>query len=636
MSRFRWATLPLSAATLLSCLLVPQLGRGDAPDVPAKPAAARDPVPWTVKTTDGVADTPELGRPVTWNLEEKTLIEAFLAIEEQAGIPVIVHRSLAERPSKAEPPLVSEKSIGRGFRRPDAAQDPEENPLRMTSRVVDLPLWAALNIFVREMPGRHLGWRYKEGCLELASYDEANDRRSIHQYDLKPLRMARVPISEIVDLIEENLIGPWDRHEPGTGTCRVTGDSLIVRGNDANHRSVRALLSAVTMEDGDEIVIDAPPPSLKLEQALNEPFTPRFVDVPLLEALKAISEGLPTPIQMTAEAERLCPADSPRRIHLELPARPRRVVLRLLLEQISDNLTLSVRGNRPVVTTRDHDTEQRSLRLYDLRDADSHGRVPEFVQTIFDSTSGPWDIDEMGTGVLSLAAPGRLLVGQNEPTHRELRELLQRHRPAWQRDNGSPKRMENRVYWVRSDLAEPMATLIRETVSPGLWNDSRQGRIVRIPVPGVAQQASGAAAAQVRPSDAPPPWKPLRSWQPMEPLSLGEFDSYPTAMNGTTAFFGTREYGDEARVDLRGDPSKPSQVMIIRAPFDVHRQIDRRVQQFLTVNSAFQIVGLPPQLGFLVHDIELPASNAVTAGGSAPDENSAEATRVKSETAAEQ
>lgn len=609
MSRFRWATLPLSAATLLSCLLVPQLGRGDAPDVPAKPAAARDPVPWTVKTTDGVADTPELGRPVTWNLEEKTLIEAFLAIEEQAGIPVIVHRSLAERPSKAEPPLVSEKSIGRGFRRPGAAEDPAENGRKFTSRVIELPLWAALDLFVREVPGARLGWRYRAGCLELSLSGYADERRSIRQYDLRSVRLASLPASQIVDLLEENLPGPWDRHEPGTGTCQVVGESLVVRGTDANHRSVQALLDAFAMENVDEILIEADPPDRKLEAALDEPFAPRFVDMPLREALSALSEGLPAPIRMTEDAEKRCPVDSPRRISLELPSRPRRVVAQLLLDQVSDGLMLSVLNNSPTVTTPEEDQERRSARLYDLRDAEARGRMPEFIQAVLRSTSGPWEYDEPGTGVLSIAGPGHLLVWQTESTHRQLRELIRSHRPLWQRDSGSPKRVETRVYWLRSDIAEPVATLIRGTASPDFWNDPQRGRIVTIVAPGaVAPPENGASAVEGGAGNGPPPWRPRGPWNPTEPLSLGRLDSYRTPP-------GIAEYGAEARVDLRGDPSKESMVLVIRAPFELHRQIDQRIDEFVTTNSTFRIVGLPPQLGYLVPDLNLPGSDPDAAGG---------------------
>jgi hypothetical protein len=372
---------------------------------------------------------------------------------------------------------------------------------------------------------------------------------------------------------------------------------------------VRALLNALALEDVDEIVIDTPPPNPKLEEALNEPFAPGFVNVPLQDALRAISEKFPAPIRMTADAEARCPVDSPCRINLELPARPRRVVMQLALDQVADNLTFSVLGHSIVVTTLEESTEVRSLRLYDIQDAESHGRVPEFIQAVLRSTSGPWEYDEPGTGVLSIAGPGRLLVWQTGPTHRQLRELIQSHRPFWQRDSGSPKRMETRVYWIRSDLAEPVATLIRETVSPAYWNDPRHGGIVRTVVPGAVGVApAGAAPAAGAPAgNGPPLWRPNQLWfSPTEPLSLGRLDSYRTLP-------GIPEYGAAARVDLRGDPSKESHVLIIRAPFELHRQIDQRIDEFLTVNSTFRLVGLPPQLGFLVPDINLPAAeNAVS------------------------
>lgn len=561
-------------------------GRAEEPAVenstrPKAEAPAGRSSRWTVLEVDPSSILPaELARRVTWDIQGITVREAAAVIRDTSRVPVVLSNSLVAAGT------IPANAAGGGFFSVPAAVGSASQDCKVSTRVVDVPLWAALEAFVADTDDcERLAWEFESGAIVLKTADHASESRKTVVYDLAPFRARGIRPGLLERAIPKLITGPWDEVEPGTATINHVGNTFAIRTHAGAHRELAALWKAFSLPRTDELTILESEATRRVEDALDADFVAEFRKASLADVAAEIERQMHIPVVINSYCrEQLDEGDEKWELDITLARQPLRDALKAILD-LSPKVALSAIPDegRLLITSLDQVSGLRSLAMYDLAVLEEAGRTEELLETLQQATVGPWDANEPGTGNLAMISPDLLLVRQTYATHRELQTLIQRFKELRARSTESRHRVETRAYFLKAADASALQTMIARTVAVGTWEPNGPGISHQYLIP----------EGKLDPSPGEYLGLGFCCKSPPEPMVAGETSPKPNP-----------DVAKDARVSLAGDPSARHAVLLIRHEYDVHRKIDDRIQQFFVQRRVEICPGRTAQYGYLVDDID--------------------------------
>lgn len=324
-----------------------------------------------------------------------------------------------------------------------------------------------------------LGWHIDEGVLFLESLQESEKHRVTISYNLGGLFDAGFLSQPILDSIEQDIAGPWDLDEPGTGTLVLLGDVLFVRQHRKAQFGVAALLAALEKHGRRTILLD-PPQHAALAEKLRQRITARFQNLSIREGVRQLGEQAQVEIRFDAALEEVGINIDEDLISLSVSEQPLQTVLSNL--QTGKKLAPEIRTGALWLTTAEILNDRRMTAVFDVRDlCRSDDEAYALDDAIRSQTAGPWDADEPGTGTISSTKPGVLVVRQTRPQLDAVLDLLESYRVALKASKPRPKddqedKQETLYYRVPTAVADDLLTLIPRLVAPESWQGANAGQ----------------------------------------------------------------------------------------------------------------------------------------------------------------
>ena len=358
------------------------------------------------------------------------------------------------------------------------------NHLLSTEPVTDALRDEPIYFLLDRLETLELGWHIEEGVLFLESFDQALDHRVTISYNLGALFDAGFRSQPILDSLQQEVAGPWDADEPGTGTLILLGDVRFVRQHRRAQFEVAALLAALEKHGRRTVLVD-PPQHVALSETLRHRVTVRFQNLSIREGIQQLAALAQTEIRFDSALKDAGVNVDEDLISLSVSEQPLQTVLSNL--QTGTKLAPEIRAGALWLTTADALNEHRLTAVFDVRDLcrshDEAGALGDAIQT---QTAGPWDADQPGTGTISFVKPGVLVVRQTRPQLDAVLDLLESYRMALKASKPRPKddsedKQETLYYRVPTAVADDLLTLIPRLVAPESWQgaDTGQGTILK-------------------------------------------------------------------------------------------------------------------------------------------------------------
>lgn len=434
----------------------PARGRNDPPPPATEPEGALPPslaieIPDEPRTIDPTTLLPpELTRRSTVAFDKTPFKEVVKWLRDEGKLNVVVDPSatLANHLLSTEP---------------------------VTDALRDEPIYFLLD----RLETLNLGWHLEEGVLFLESSDQALDHRVTISYNLGALFDAGFRSQPILDSLQQEVTGPWDADEPGTGTLILLGDVLFVRQHRRAQFEVAALLAALEKHGRRTVLLD-PPQHVALSETLRRRVTARFQNLSIREGIQQLAAQAQTEIRFDSALKDAGVNVEEDLISLSVSEQPLQTVLSNL--QVDVKLAPEIRSGVLWLTTAEMLREHRITAVFDVRDlcrtSDEAAALLDAIQT---QTAGPWDADEPGTGTLSSVKSGVLVVRQTRPQLDAVLDLLESYRTALKASKPRPKddqedKQETLYYRVPTAVADDLLTLIPRLVAPESWQGANAGQ----------------------------------------------------------------------------------------------------------------------------------------------------------------
>lgn len=344
-----------------------------------------------------------------------------------------------------------------------------------------IPLHQGLNLMLS--PYR-LSWYVEDDVLHITTLDVEHERQLVRSYSVRHLLRSGITPDSLIDAVQSMTRGLWEDTNGAGGTLSVVGQVLTVRQSFQVQRQVESLLAALSHSSAWQYV-EYPRRHVRQLELLEQPIDEiKFVDAPLKDAIEFMGELVGTTIRIDEAAleDEGIVSDEP--VSLQLPMRPLRTALKLVLEPLQ--LTTIVKDGMLTVTTATEAEDEDSLHtvVYDVRELDAatvaddaaQSRVEAVVEAI-QNTTDPWlNIDGSG-GELALPGGGRMVVRNTDRVHAEIRRLLAAQRRLLQEPEteddapAQPPRgpVETRFYRVPTESAEDLLSAIPALVAVETW-----------------------------------------------------------------------------------------------------------------------------------------------------------------------
>lgn len=304
--------------------------------------------------------------------------------------------------------------------------------LKLTPETV-IPEWLAgesVRQFLRRIPNPQqveLTWIVRDNILSLMTLEDANLECETKHYFVGDLITNGCDSQQLINLVMEETTGPWDVDEPGTGVIGSLGNYLVVRQTYFQQLEVEGILKALRRSEP-IVVIGRSTEDLRLGQLLEEKVvTFNWPKVTLKEFCERLTELVDARIAVDEKVLQ----DEGVKVDFQFDARAKNLSLSVALRECLDNLanaklTVVAEDGILKVTSLEKASTGREQILYNLGSLGITGdRLDDFVELILSSTTGPWDVDEPGTGTIGVhRGRSAMIVRQSSSVHREILELL--------------------------------------------------------------------------------------------------------------------------------------------------------------------------------------------------------------------
>ncbi len=165
----------------------------------------------------------------------------------------------------------------------DAGLDREA---RLQGEAIDLPLRVVLSMLLGNVHDTELTVIVADDECLVTTAEAADLRYETVLYRLESWGVTGENVDQFAEMIHEQTTGPWDSHEPGTGTMALVGplNVLAVRQSNRIHREILTILRDLRPEPG--VRPATPPPSppaaaLMAVVAVSKPAMPAPSDRPV-------------------------------------------------------------------------------------------------------------------------------------------------------------------------------------------------------------------------------------------------------------------------------------------------------------------------------------------------------------------
>jgi len=445
------SALRLFAIPAVVLVLVLVSGSLPAQERPAAPADAEvqrpevPEIPDEPKTIDPAQFLPEqLSEPATVAFDGATLQEVVDWIRAERDYPVM----LDER-------ALNELGV--------LPSDP------VSDRLDDEPLYLVLER-LRELG---VGWRVADEILTITTRQAVASQLSTEQYLVGGLLDAGYEADVLIDVIMTATPSNWMDVDGDGGSIELLGDVLFVRQTASGQREVAALLEGLR-KHGRMTFTNEPASHLVLREKLDRDVSVEFDNVPLVEAIRELSEATGSDIRLDRQALRDIGVRERQPVSLVLSDRPLGTVLTLLLADLPAAWVLQ--DGVLKVTTREVADDLMKTAIFDVRDlARDDAEANALIDAVQQQTEGPWqDIDGTG-GEIASARPGTLVVQHNENRLGEVLNLLETYRAALRASRPrreaeeDPDEFVTKYYRMDAEMANDLLIVLPTLVRPETW-----------------------------------------------------------------------------------------------------------------------------------------------------------------------
>ena len=218
---------------------------------------------------------------------------------------------------------------------------------------------------------------------------------------------------------------------------------------------------------------------MSLRQALNENVSVKFLDTPLVSAVRVLAKQTKTDIRLDTSALRASKVREREPVTLTLSDRRLSTVLHVLLADL--DLTWILRDGVLWITSVEQAAEHLKTAVYDVRDLcrnqDESSALTAAIQA---QTHGPWQESDGSGGAIVFAKTGTMVIRHTESGLREVQDLLANYRKALlaskPREANGDRRQEvvTRYYRMHEEIAEDLAEMLPQLVQPETWTSEQR------------------------------------------------------------------------------------------------------------------------------------------------------------------
>lgn len=261
----------------------------------------------------------------------------------------------------------------------------------------------------------------RDEVLLITSRQEAADYQVRKVYPVKDLLAGESPLAsnarDLADVIQQAVAPASWENNGGTGTIRPLADVLVVAQGQAAHADLARLLATLR-----KVYAGKPPddPYTAIRKALDEKTQIEFVETPLTDVIKYLSDKHKVPIVLDPDV------DGTATLSAKLGDVSLRSMLSLLL---SPGLTFELRYEVLWITRKDWAAQHLESRVYDVRDlltddgSDEPLNASDLLSTITGTVAPDSWSDRGGRGTARTLG-GLLVVYQTQATHYDIQQLL--------------------------------------------------------------------------------------------------------------------------------------------------------------------------------------------------------------------
>lgn len=377
------------------------------------------------------------------------------------------------------------------------------------TKIPEWPVGESIHQLLERIPGQEkqeLTWVVDDNLISLTTAERAGERYTTKRYYIGDLLSEAQSAEFLVEILQQETSGPWHSDEPGTGTITPFGNYLFVRQTSGNQRQVQGLLEALRRPEP-IVLIGRSQEDLRLRRILEEKVVSfDWPEMTLAEFAQRLTEMTGAKFKLDEQALTDEGLDTDTLIVARSKNLPLSQALDIVLSNVNGTELMIVieDGVFHIISGEKYCGVYETI-LYNVGWLGITGeRLEEFVSLLEQETSGPWDAEEPGTGMIS-AFPHRssLLVRQTPNVQREILVLLRdlrflpKDEPLFVAAKDGGKHVRTKYYRMAPETAEALAKLIPESIAIGTWelDDSKDV---------AAHRANPSAKQETEPKAEPP------------------------------------------------------------------------------------------------------------------------------------
>ncbi len=347
-----------------------------------------------------------------------------------------------------------------------------------------IPEWSAgesIRQLVERIPGHQkheLTWVVEDKLISLMTVERASEKYTTQRYYVGDLLSKDFSEDELIGILQDQTMGPWDGDEPGTGTITPFGNHLFVRQTFRNQQEVQGILKSLRRSEP-IVLIGRSPEDLRLLRLYEDKLVSfDWPQITLAEFATRLTEMTGANFRLDEQTLTDVGLDTDNLIDAKAKNLPLSRALELNLSNVKGSYLMIVieDGVFNIIDGSKYCGVYVTI-LYNLGSLGITGeRLEEFVTLLEAETSGPWEVDEPGTGSISVY-PNRssLLVRQTPNVQREILALLRdlrtlpKDEPLFPSTKDGDTQVRTKYYSMAPETAEALAKLIPESIAIGTW-----------------------------------------------------------------------------------------------------------------------------------------------------------------------
>jgi len=340
----------------------------------------------------------------------------------------------------------------------------------ISDKLDDEPIYLLLD----RLKSLRIDWRWDGKVIHLSADKEPFI--FTRQYNLGDLRDKEFKPNAIRSAIENCIAAEsWEATGTGLGSIVMLGDVMFVRQSNQVHRRVAGLLKALNTH-GRQTMIFAANGNQKLAENVKKNISVELDDVPLSKVAARLGELTDSDIRLDVNSLSDAGIRTRMPVSLKIENQPLGTVLDLVCMQ--KGMDWKIQDNVLWIST--DDCIELVTAVYDVRDLCRNTPESDALLDAIMSQAAPDDwLDTGGEGAIEFPLPGTMVVYQLPQGQTEVLNLLENYRAALRnskpRDRVDQNPIETHYYRVPTDVANDLAKVLPNLVSPESWKEMKEG-----------------------------------------------------------------------------------------------------------------------------------------------------------------